>query len=59
MNEKTSQNQKEYHQKDKHLSCPLYKILGTILEMEARRTQKNKPEDKKTNDNAKGFTSAR
>ena len=60
MNEKISQNQplqQKSYQRDKHLSCPPCKILGTILEMYEGGTSTNGPEDKKDNDYAHGHTS--
>ena len=59
---KASQNQvlqQESHQRDKHIGCSPCKVLGTNLEMYERRTSTNRPEDKKTNDDAQGFTSKR
>ena len=38
------------HQRDKYLGCPPRKILGTILEVDERRTPLNGPENKKTDD---------
>ena len=46
-NEKTSWNQtQESHQRNKHLSCPIGKILGTILTMNEKRTRSNGQEEK-------------
>ena len=62
MNEKAALNQalqQEYHQRDQHLGCPSFKILGTILEMDEGRTSINGPADKKDNDNAEGLISER
>ena len=35
------------HQRDKHLGCNLYRILGKTLEMDLERTSTNGPESKK------------
>ena len=42
-------------QRNKYLWCPSCKILGTILEVNMRRIQTNKPENKKTNDQVKSL----
>ena len=50
-NEKTSRKQtlqQESYQKNKHLGFPPCKILGTILQINKRRTSINGPEKKKT-----------
>ena len=57
-NKKTSRNQtlqQKSHQRNKQLSCPPCKILGTILKMDMGRTQTNGSEDKKVDD-AQGLT---
>ena len=43
---------KKSHQKNKHLSSPPCKIIGTILKMDKGRTQTNGPPDKKVDDDA-------
>ena len=40
-NEKTTRNQttlQEFHQRDKYLDCPPYKLLKTIIKMDERKT---------------------
>ena len=37
---------------DKYMGFPPCKILGTILEVNQRRSQTNEPENKKTRDHA-------
>ena len=54
-NKRTSQNQaqpQKSHQISSHQGCVLRGILGTILEMNEGRTSTNRPQDKKTNDDA-------
>ena len=51
--------QQVFHQRDKYLGCPLYKILGTALKMDEGRISTNEPGDKKTNDDASGLISVR
>ena len=61
MNEKASRNQtlhQESHQTDKHLGCLPCKIRRTIFKM-GKRTQTNRPEEKKADDNAQGLTPER
>ena len=50
-NENTSPNQtlhRESHQNSKHLDSPSCKILWTILNIDKRRTQRNRPKESKT-----------
>ena len=54
-NEKATQNksiEKDHYKRDKYLSSPPCKILGTSLEVDQRRTLTNWPEKKKTNEHA-------
>ena len=54
-NDKTTRNQtiqQKSNQRDKHQGCSPCKILGTILEMDEKRTLTNGPEKNKTNDDA-------
>ena len=50
--EKTTTLYQEPYQRDKYLGCLHRKIVGTILELDQRRTQTNGQENKKTNDHA-------
>ena len=36
----------DLHQKDKHIDCPLWKIVGTNLTVDDGRTSTNEPENK-------------
>ena len=57
-NEKTTRNQtilQEAHKQNKHLGYPRRKILRNILEVDDGRTSTNRPENKKTNDDAKNL----
>ena len=57
VNKKTMRNQTI--QQKSHQSCPSRKILGTILEVDERRTLTNGQDNEKTHDDALGLTSQR